>query len=110
MEKKTKNFIVKGNLKTKVSFQFLPNELTYGSWWIRIQSLSYSVNGAGIQAICEITCNVATSTQCSNHMIENVEQPIAIFSFDPKTKRKSINFEEKWLYINVYSDELIFLN
>jgi hypothetical protein len=107
MEKKIKNFLVTGNLKKKVSFQFLPNELTPGSWWIRIQSLSYSINGPGIQAICVITCNLATSLQYSNNIIKNVEQPFAIFSFDPKIKRKSINFEEKWLYINVFSDELI---
>ena len=27
--------------------------------------------------------------------------------FDPKTKRKLINFNEQWLKINVYSNEMV---
>jgi hypothetical protein len=110
MEKhKKKSFIVKGNLKDKVLYKFLPNELSQGLWFIRLQSLCYSINGVGIQAICKITCNLVTSLQnSSDNSVINEEEPFAIFMFDPKVKRKAINFDEKWLNINIYSSELIF--
>ena len=110
MERKCKSFIVKGNLKTKkVSYKFLPNELTQGLWQIRIQNLSYSINAAeSIKDICFITCNLVTSLQYSDiNEITNYEQPFAMIMFDPKVKRKCVNFDQNWLNINVYSDELV---
>ena len=107
MNKKTKNFIVHGNLNNKVSYKFLPYELSQGPWFIRIISLSYSINGAAIQSTCAITCNLATALENSDNSIINKEQPLGLILFDVKTKRKLLNFNEQWLYINVYSDELI---
>jgi hypothetical protein len=110
MEKKSKRVIVKGNLKNKkIFYQFLPNELTQGSWQIRIQNLGYSINVAQpIKDICVITCNLVTSIQYSEiNQIINYEEPFGMIIFDPKVKRKCINFDENWLNINVYSDELI---
>ena len=110
MEKKSKRVIVKGNLKNKkIFYQFLPNELTQGSWQIRIQNLGYSINVAQpIKDICLITCNLVTSIQYSEiNQIINYEEPFGMIIFDPKVKRKCINFDENWLNINVYSDELI---
>ena len=60
MEKKFKNFLVKGNLKDKISYQFLPNELVHGEWWFRILSVTYSFNNETIQSNCAITCNLST--------------------------------------------------
>ena len=107
MERNAKSFIVKGNLKNKVSYQFLPNELTQGSWFISIQSLAYSIQGPGIQALAVITCNLVTSLQNYENVTKSVEQPFATVIFESKTKRKLVNFEAKWLNINVYSEELV---
>ena len=107
MELKTKNFIVKGNLKDKVIYRFLPNELSQGQWSYRIQSLSYSINGPAIQSTCSITCNLTTALQYSNGMIINYEEPFGLILFDPKSKRKIVSFNEQWLKINVYSEEMI---
>lgn len=101
---------VKGNLKNqKLSYQFLPNELAHGNWFIRIQSLAYSLNGQGIKDICVTRCNLVTSLTFSEetNQVTNYEQPIGMFMFDPKIKRKTVNFDVNWLFINVYSDELI---
>ena len=97
MELKTKNFIVKGNLKDKVIYRFLPNELSQGQWSYRIQSLSYSINGPAIQSTCSITCNLTTALQYSNGMIINYEEPFGLIA----------SFNEQWLKINVYSEEMI---
>ena len=107
MEKKLKNFIVNGNLKDKVTFKFLPNELAHGNWWFRIVSLCYSINGPGIQSSCSITTNLSTSLQYSNNLTINYEQPFALIMFEPKVKRKVVNFNEQWLKINVYSEEMV---
>ena len=107
MEKKTKNFIVKGNLKDNVSFKFLPYELSQGSWYIRLISLSYSINGPAIQSTCAVTCNLVTSLINTNNTVTNSEQPLVLLLFDTKTKRKLVTFNEQWLYINIFSDELI---
>ena len=108
MDKKTKNFVVHGNLNKKVSYKFLPYEISQGSWYIRIISLTYSINGTPIQSTCAITCNLATALENSDNIITNKEEPLGLILFDVKTKRKLLNFNEQWLYINVYSDELIF--
>ena len=107
MEPKKKSFIVKGNLKDKITYTFLPNELTQGQWWFRIQSLTYSINGAGIQSTCSVTCNLTTALQYANGMIINYEEPFGLILFEPKSKRKLVTFNEQWLKINVYSDEMI---
>ena len=107
MEKKTKNFIVRGNLKEKVSFKFLPYELSQGSWYIKLVSFSYSINGQAIQTTAAITCNLVTSLTNTNNTVTNNEQPLALILFETKTKRKLVTFNEQWLYINIYSDELI---
>ena len=108
MENKTKNFIVQGNLNGKVSFKFLPYELSHGSWYIRLISLSYSMNGPAIQSTASITCNLVTSLINSKNTVTNIEEPIALLLFETKTKRKLVTFNEQWLLINNYSDELIF--
>ena len=72
MEKKTKNFIVRGNLKEKVSFKFLPYELSQGSWYIKLVSFSYSINGQAIQTTAAITCNLVTSLTNTNNTVTNV--------------------------------------
>ena len=108
MDKKTKTFIVHGNLNKKVSYKFLPYEISQGSWYMRLISLTYSINGSAVQSTCAITCNLATSLENYNNTITNKEQPLGLILFDLKTKRKLLNFNEHWLYINVYSDELNF--
>ena len=107
MDKKTKKFIVRGNLQNKLSYKFLPYELSHGSWFIRIISLTYAINGSPVQSTCSITCNLVTSRENSNNIIINSEQPLGLLLFDIKTKRKIVTYNEQWLNINVYSDELI---
>ena len=110
MDKITKTVIVQGNLKdSKISYKFLPNELSQGKWRIRLQSLSYSLNGPqNLKDICVITSNLVTGlTYSETNIVSNYEQPFGMLIFDPKIKRKTINFDINWLTINVYSNELI---
>ena len=107
MDKKTKNFIVRGNLKDKVSFKFLPYELSQGSWYLKLISLTYSINDQPIQSTCSISCNLVTSLEYSNSRITSKEQPLGLILFDIKTKKKVISYNPQWLFINVYSDELV---
>ena len=107
MDKKTKNFIVRGNLKDKVSFKFLPYELSQGSWYLKLISLTYSINDQPIQSTCSISCNLVTSLEYSNSRITSKEQPLGLILFDIKTKKKAISYNPQWLFINVYSDELV---
>ena len=87
MDKKTKNFIVRGNLKDKVSFKFLPYELSQGSWYLKLISLTYSINDQPIQSTCSISCNLVTSLEYSNSRITSKEQPLGLILFDIKTKK-----------------------
>lgn len=107
MEKNTKNFIVQGNLKNKVSFKFLPYELSQGSWYLKLISLTYSINELPIQSTCAVTCNLITSREYSNNIITNKEQPLGLILFDIKTKKKIVSYNAQSLLINVYSDELV---
>ena len=107
MEKNTKNFIVQGNLKNKVSFKFLPYELSQGSWNLKLISLTYSINELPIQSTCAVTCNLITSREYSNNIITNKEQPLGLILFDIKTKKKIVSYNAQSLLINVYSDELV---
>ena len=107
MEKNTKNFIVQGNLKNKVSFKFLPYELSQGSWDLKLISLTYSINELPIQSTCAVTCNLITSREYSNNIITNKEQPLGLILFDIKTKKKIVSYNAQSLLINVYSDELV---
>ena len=107
MEKNTKIFIVQGNLKNKVSFKFLPYELSQGSWYLKLISLTYSINELPIQSTCAVTCNLITSREYSNNIITNKEQPLGLILFDIKTKKKIVSYNAQSLLINVYSDELV---
>ena len=40
-------------------------------------------------------------------MIINYEEPFGLILIDPKSKRKIVSFNEQWLKINVYSEEMI---
>ena len=66
------------------------------------------MNGPAIQSTAAITCNLVTSLINSNNTVTNIEEPIALILFETKTKRKLVTFNEQWLLINIYSDELIF--
>lgn len=110
MDNITKTIIVQGKLnEAKISYKFLPNELSQGKWRIRLQSLSYSLNGQQtMKDICVISSNLVTALRYSEtNIVSNYEQPFGMIIFDPKIKRKTINFDINWLTINVYSNELI---
>ena len=111
-EKKQKNILIQGNLKEKkVYYRFLPNEFSQGTWFLRIQSLAYSINDRNpIKDICTITSNLVTSqtyNTTDGPIIKTCEQPLALVMFEPKVRRKVVSFDKNWSYINLYSNELI---
>ena len=111
-EKKQKNILIQGNLKeNKVYYRFLPNEFSQGTWFLRIQSLAYSINDRNpIKDICTITSNLVTSqtyNTTDGPIIKTFEQPLALVMFEPKVRRKVVSFDKNWSYINLYSNELI---
>ena len=111
-ERKQKNILIQGNLKEKkVYYRFLPNEFSQGIWFLRIQSLAYSINDRNpIKDICTITSNLVTSqtyNTTDGPIINTCEQPLALLMFEPKVKRKVVSFDKNWSYINLYADELI---
>ena len=111
-EKKQKNILIQGNLKEKkVYYRFLLNEFSQGTWFLRIQSLAYSINDRNpIKDICTITSNLVTSqtyNTTDGPIIKTFEQPLALVMFEPKVRRKVVSFDKNWSYINLYSNELI---
>jgi hypothetical protein len=107
-----KSVLLKGTLENDITYTLCPaTEFSEGLWTIAINSLTYEciIEGIEIKQSFSISCNLVKSQKLSStNQVESYDQPLNVFIFDSKLKKKTIYFDKLWFQINAVSNELKF--